>query len=124
MRVPRVRFTMLRMMVAVAIPAILMGGWKMKRERQLRLGQVAFHANLEGDFQRLLKFIEPRVAELRAKGVEGPFGAQENYRAMLDHSSRMRRKWERAAARPWEPVDPDPPQPLEVGLHPVVQKNP
>ena len=109
------RFTVRWLMAIVAVVAILMGGWRLYQKRVVRLRQVAFHSNLERKFTKHLDRIEREMVQARANGTfdDQPWG-DNRYRAMKIYFERMRRKWERAAARPWESVEPDPPQPLDI----------
>jgi hypothetical protein len=90
MRVPRIRFTVRRMMVAVAIMAVLLGlfGWMDRRAGLFRERR---------DFHRVHWSAIDEGFE-----VEAPPAAY--HRAMAE-------KYRIAAERPWLPVAPDPPEP-------------
>ncbi len=86
---PRVRFTLRRMMIAVAIVAILLGLAEMTRRRRAAFREkstaIRWSEYVEGHGKR-----RPEIAE---------------------HYRRMAEKYERAARYPWLPVAPDPPEP-------------
>jgi hypothetical protein len=107
MRLARLRFTMGRMMVAVAILAILAWGGIVGEKRRAhfrdlttkyaRLGAIssAFHGSVPDgdDFERQMKAAAARSAKL------GPYYAE------------MVRKYRNAERYPWLPVAPDAPEP-------------
>jgi hypothetical protein len=82
---------------------------KVRRDQRLRI--VAFHANLEKKFTRNLAGLERMIEAAKSQGEPGPYADLGSMRRFIDHCSRMRAKWERAAARPWSSVEADPPQP-------------
>jgi hypothetical protein len=103
MRVPRVRFTVRRMMAAVAIVAVLLGWIQMRKRweelRELYEGRCVIHAAHE--------YLERDggVDVFSGIGVVKPNAERATYHA------RMRGKYERAARYPWLTVEPDPPPP-------------
>ncbi len=134
MRLPRVRLTVRRMMVVVAVVAVALAGgltyrrWAVYRER------AAGHAHAE----QLARFLLGggiaviRGADGRVEEVNGPVAVRTSeagggltefmilptpgYDAVAlgrraAYHARLRRKYERASARPWLPVEPDPPGP-------------
>lgn len=93
MRLPRVRFTVRRMMVAVAAIAILCGAM-MLAERRVRFGRIAEHHRLN-------------ARDYTFDKEEGMYMADPgSYWHKVLHE-----KYRRAASRPWLSVEPDPPWP-------------
>jgi hypothetical protein len=97
MTLPRVRFTVRRLMVAVAVAAVVLGG-------------LAYAARLA----QLRRLYYRRATELRY--------AEQTYRhpsyrdevqdvAAANRLGQMAEKYEKAADRPWLPVAPDPAEP-------------
>jgi hypothetical protein len=89
MRLPRM--TTRRWMVAVAGVALLVGAF-------VTLQRAAY-------FMRLAAAHEHFAHHLRS--TAGPAGDQ----TAAEHNERLARRYQRAAARPWLPVEPDPPPP-------------
>ena len=126
MPLPRVRFTVRRMMIVVALVAVLLGGasavdrltrrqaafarravaWETRREIydggvwELRCGRYAGDESILGKSGSYT----PPTPETRAVLIA-------RFHALTTYCDAMKRKYERAAARPWYPVEPDPPRP-------------
>jgi hypothetical protein len=92
MRLPCVRFTVRRLMVAVAVVAVAAGGLHLWELRVLYLRTALLHEVLSSLFQ------EGHACAGRDPGRSA-------------HHQVLRIKYERAARRPWLPVEPDPPEP-------------
>jgi hypothetical protein len=139
MRVPRVRFTIRGMMVAVAVLALLIGTDTLVR----RSTHYRKMANLVGQREtssRKLQGTSERSSrwhtELAWSQVErwGPFDDDRHrasvvaqtkdwieagylrqeaaaYAAEAEWYSQLKQRYERAASHPWEPLAPDPPRP-------------
>jgi hypothetical protein len=114
MKLPRLRFTIRRLMLAVAIVGVLMGSlveWNVLRHRaSLYRKRAQDHADMETS----LRFTAEgpggtnRVDISPGPGIPSkPFPIQ----VVIDHEVRLRRKWEKAARYPWLTVEPDPPEP-------------
>jgi hypothetical protein len=88
MRLPRMMTR--RWMVAVLVASVLLGGLVMLRR--------AAH------FMRLALLHEHMAHHLRSQ--TGPSADPKG----VDHNERLARIYQRAAARPWLPVEPDPPE--------------
>jgi Tfp pilus assembly protein PilX len=113
MRLPRVRFTMRRMMVVVAVIAMVMGtvaGLQRRRESFERRAQMfarrASAAIMDEQAYRTSR---------RSNRPGSPFYYDNRttgaYSQLVEHYDALRVKYERAAARPWRFVATDPPEP-------------
>jgi hypothetical protein len=139
MRLPRVRFTIRRMMVAVAVLALLIGADQLVRRstryRKMagRFGQLETasrdrHRAVERSSQQHAERAQSWVAgwgpfnddRHRASVVaqtkdwiEAGYLSQEAavYAAEADWYSQLRQQYERGARYPWEPLAPHPPRP-------------
>jgi hypothetical protein len=125
MRLPRVRFTIRRIMIVVASVALLMGGlrllWLRSAYRKAALAHAAYE-NLARTLQRMVENegkdereleiafgmkVEPEPEPVKATRAAD---ARVN-RKTAEYHAALRQKYERAAARPWAPIAPDPPPP-------------
>ena len=98
MRLPRIRMTTRRWMVAVAIVGIVLG---VTIERHNRFRKIAdYH---QGEIMKLAR----RLAAF-AGSSDHPLIPR------LDSHESMRLKYEHAARYPWLPVEPDPPEPQRI----------
>jgi hypothetical protein len=134
MRLPRVRFTVRRLMIAVAIIAILCGvGLQIRLAIRLsRLSaeyaqRVAKFADFESTWRKSERHHRQRGEELRKlvddprQGVGGPefwrrqakgeADEAEKLKSLADFHASMKAKYQAAARRPWIDVEPDPPWP-------------
>ncbi len=148
MRVPGVRFTVRRLMVAVAVLAVALGterllirwthfrasaqrsavnhraevmGWescaKLSDEGVTSLTPTWRGDRTRGEVLHFNHFV-PRARPTDA-GQAAAFDREcaaiaAKCRAMARYHDGLRRKWERAASRPWESISPDPPPPLPL----------
>jgi hypothetical protein len=98
MRIPRVRFTVRRMMVAVAIMGVALGLYK-RREKLLALAD--YHEKGE------------KCAGLGTGGGISWINqhGEEVTETKSDWHSQLAEKYHRAASRPWLPVEADSPEP-------------
>ena len=103
MPLPRVRFTVRRLMIAVAVVAVLLGGELLRRKRADRLERLAWLAGRE---RMLLANRHDPSLEIAAGNLKHgkPMGVEE----ALQEIAKQRRRFEYAAAHPWLPVPPDP----------------
>ena len=92
---PRVRLTVRRMMVAVAIVGVGLGLLLQRRAVNLRL-EAARHAG-DGSLVSLEEVYNPTTD------------------AGMDHHQAMAEKYRQAALHPWLPVASDPPDPESAG---------
>lgn len=132
MRQPMIRFTVRRMMVVVALVAVAIGATlevkrlgRLSREYRRRAvtsareermwrreakGEVA--SELEARcLSDALRAKDQDLADLWAEQASASACEIREVGEILNHHARLRRKYERAASRPWEPVAPDPPEP-------------
>jgi hypothetical protein len=102
MRLPRVRFTVRRLMVAVAIVALCLPAWSFWARRDERYLEFAIKAMKHNTLAEAYETGRP-LGSLRERARVNPCKAA--YHATLA------RKYEYAASHPWLPVAPDPPEP-------------
>lgn len=95
---PRPRFSVRRLMLAVAIMGIVLG---VTIERRDRFRRIAAHHEAE---------VEKLVGRLPPEVVYG-HSSDDPIMRRLEWHEPMRLKYERAARYPWLPVRPDPPEP-------------
>jgi hypothetical protein len=114
MRLPRVRFTVRRMMIAVAVGSIACAAihWielrgECRREAQWHEGVLEDLETIRtnGFYPYCSRGGSP-VTHLEYNEATAPLHAR-----LVAHHDIMRRKYERAARWPWLPVEPDPPEP-------------
>jgi hypothetical protein len=116
MRLPRVRLTVRRLLVAVAVVEAAAGVEALRRRsegfRELALYHASEetlyldHARLwdEGQSAGCTEIPPDATPEEYAQGAR-------RCRLRAAYAAGLSRKYERAAARPWLPVAPDPPRP-------------
>jgi hypothetical protein len=102
MKLPRVRFTVRRMMVAVALVALCLAAWSYWDRRDERFLEFAVKAMTHTTLARDYETGRPFGSLLERAPV--------NPRKAAYHAA-LARKYERAASHPWLPVAPDPPEP-------------
>ena len=108
MTVPR--FTVRRLMLAVAIAGLLLGGFvefKVLRGRSDRYRRVAREHAEMGEMLRSLAG-QPGMSLLYCSPGPGARSVPYPIETVIDHQDRLRRKYERAARYPWLGVEPDP----------------
>lgn len=115
MRLPGVRFTVRGMMIAVAVIALVVGGgitWARQRAyKRMASAYAVRQTALEKGVGRWLARERRRKLEGLPLdcGLEGPYYRRSEKE--VQWNALLRRKYERAAARPWLPVEPDPLEP-------------
>jgi hypothetical protein len=111
MKLPCVRFTVRRLMIAVAVVAVLLGA----SDAVARLREQAFTCQLIAGIHALGEELHthPEKYEGTCMGWAAPtFQADPRLDSKLAvYHAALRRKYESAAAHPWLAVDPDPPPP-------------
>ncbi len=114
MRVPRVRFTVRRLMVVVAVVALAFGIVRLWALRQLYLQKAAEHAG----FRAYVLNSPDSIRHWEFRWTDQRMGQPASYPwpagppfvpAITKYHDDMRIKYERAARYPWLPVEPDPP---------------
>jgi hypothetical protein len=102
----RRRVTIRHIMFLVAFWAVVLGAWRHCQWNAYCVERARYHAGLEA-FHSYAVWPGPV-----STGQGGPqIGPMKQRPELAIYHSRMRRKWERAAARPWVSVEPDPPPP-------------
>jgi hypothetical protein len=102
MPVPRARFTVRRLMVAVAIIALALGVYcwtTLLRDRAARCRRLAVGYEIDEQL-----YGDPRI------GPPDPAARA----VIVRHVAGLRRKYDRAARYPWLPIERDPPDPIEA----------
>src|SRR3954469_24445016 len=99
MRVPRVRFTVRRMMVAIAVIAMLLCGAMMGKRWVGCYRRASLYAAGERQWREM-------AARDRGdpRSIAATWGPQ-----IAEDYAQLARKYRRAMWRPWSPVAPDPP---------------
>jgi hypothetical protein len=127
MRLPRVRFTVRRLMIAVAVVAILCGVGLQIRQT-IRFSRLAARYADDGLFWRRQERNHRALGEkMRTASVDPEQGSgaaefwrpyiefqaerAEKIKVLADYLAMMKVKYQAAARRPWLPVEPDPPEP-------------
>ena len=99
MRLPRPRFTVRRLIVAVAVVALIIGTIKLVEQRRLALSR-------ESLTHRYLRYIESYRWRSTSADPDAQLPPQRyRYEKIMDE------KYTYAARYPWMPVMPDPPKP-------------
>jgi hypothetical protein len=128
MRLPRVRFTMRRLMVAVILIALALAGWiELGRYRfLLRMRSVDYsitsgkHSLKEATQRRRAKEKDTQgesyldMARLSLESVQVAKDYQKEaarLRRLADQEKELANKYRLASQSPWLPVEPDPPEP-------------
>jgi hypothetical protein len=122
MRLPRVRFTVRRIMAVVAIVAIASGGVVMLKRREAYGIRAAFHARQEQVADGRLRHRSHEAARLAGLPSDASPPVPDHDRLLVAelidysrnrvvHHRRLKAKYELAARCPWLSVDPDPPSP-------------
>lgn len=101
---PRVRFTVRRMMVAVAVAALTLGVIVGLQNRHQRFRRIA-----EDHRSRMIAWEEVGRSEATRKRFD--LSGQQVSLAAHHWHLQMAENYEHAARRPWLPVAPDPPEP-------------
>jgi hypothetical protein len=113
MRIPRVRFSVRRLMIVIALVALSCWIFRLWNLRQYYLYKAANHAGFRESVLRSndsIRHWEYRWTDnRRGKRAQYPWPAGPPFvPAITKYHDDMRIKWERAARMPWLPVEPDP----------------
>ena len=114
MKIPRIRFTVRRMMVAVAVLALAFGiarlWWARQRYLEKAAGHASFRAYLLRSPENIKHWEERWTSGREGKPARYPWPAGPPFvPAIAEYHEAMRLKYERAARYPWLSVAPDPP---------------
>jgi hypothetical protein len=126
MRLPRVRFTVRRLMIAVAVVAVLIGAGISVRRSIFLSREAAACSGFESfwrdqghysrkaaeDYSRIAKMSTDSnfASELRGLARDSAEQAEHDVER-ADYFGRLKAKYEAAVRRPWLSVEPDPPNP-------------
>ncbi len=113
MKLPRIQFTVRRVMVVVALAALAFGINRYWAARQHYLEKAAMHAGFRAYVLMSpdsIRYWENRWTDQRlGKPARYPWPAKPPFvPAMLEYHDEMRLKYEQAARYPWLAVAPDP----------------
>lgn len=127
MRLPRLRYTLRTLLVLVVLVAVAFGVDGLRRRRAGFLQKSAQYARLEKSSLSMIAVSEERIADLKLRiedyGARGREDVVREANGMLSEAAwaletdrqeaayygGLRRKYERAASRPWVTLEPDPP---------------
>lgn len=105
MGLPRLRFTVRRISVVVAVIALALGGYRWGEERRQSFAILAHN-----HYKITLLSLDLAVAERLGQPPPSQEAAR-LIRAQVARSRLLAEKYEHAARYPWLPVAPDPPEP-------------
>ena len=116
MRLPRLRFSIRWMMIAVMIFALAFTAEIIRRNEKYCRGRERYHAHMAD-----LETKQSRMAEVHLRNLPN-----ETERGMFQYVARtraeraawhevLRKKWQRGVSHPWELVEMDPPTPEDYG---------
>ena len=114
MRLPRPRFTVRRLMIAIAIVAVFLGVWLWAERRRARFKALAHWHDMQVVYV-VVEYLLPdgscifEVTSLPQK-IGDPHVPPRQQR-ICTWNYQLAQKYRRAARYPWLPVEPDPPEP-------------
>jgi hypothetical protein len=111
MRFPRPRLTVRRLMIAVAVLALLTGVIAMLIQSERHRQRAVYHAKMELETRHLINFYQGDLVLQRGENRADYPAKLVLFTARNLYHSEMKRKWEDAAHHPWLSVAPDPPEP-------------
>jgi Tfp pilus assembly protein PilX len=133
MPMPRVRFTVRRMMIAVAVVAVLIGvGLQIRRA--IRFSRLSANylelAAMDAEYESILrkrernhrelaeieresadKFQQSSIVELWRRLAQEDTDRADKFKLLAEYHASMKAKYQAAARRPWLHIEPDPPRP-------------
>ena len=108
MRLFRARFTIRRMMIAVALVAMLLGLWRMWVRRAYCLQQAKWHSVQEAGFRGESDGFEWEASNMRKVGDFAEAKRLEaqstEYRHASENQARLKRAYEYVSSHPWSPL--------------------
>ncbi len=132
MGIPRVRFTIRLLMITVAVVGVFLTAARLAYFWRHYQALAAMHASKEINYVRQAQQYERKhdwcarqatIADLQSESVRGSTwerlaassgATAHDLRQLVAYESRLRSKYERAAAHPWRPVEPDPSGPERI----------
>jgi hypothetical protein len=112
MQIPRARFTVRRMMVAVAIVGVLLAVGELMRRRAVYLDRAERYQSMAKPRFGWTPPFDANEAEVRKAIAEFRATREADLnRPEVQRWLRLARKYDHAARYPWLPVAPDPPEP-------------
>ena len=116
MRVPRLRITIRSVMIIVAVAALALAAEATRRRMANLSAAYRLRALVHQNKAELAEgnAIESESAYRRGQPPDPKYAKwSEGFQRLAEFHCAMMRKYERAASRPWLPIDPDPtpPQP-------------
>jgi hypothetical protein len=127
MRLPRLRFTVRRLMIAVAIVAVLIVAGlhvetaiRFSRRASIHAGGEVFWREQEQWHREMAKKLLTSHERLKLLRVDDTWNIEhaesfnleaDKIKSWADFHASMKAKYRAAARRPWLPVEPDPPSP-------------
>jgi hypothetical protein len=116
MKLPRTRFKLWMLMMAVAMAAVAMGIVRIGNLRSAYQQRAAEYALEEQDELKILGTLERRISRLGGHedetskaSLQAHVETRANRRAWADYYGQLKRKHQMAASRPWVPVAADSP---------------
>lgn len=120
MRVPRFRFTLRALMIAVATLTVLASGEQTRRRWELYRSRYRCYGWAEEAFRdcenEVFSYcvLSPPSEEERREWKAGVSGRRAHSLRTAEYFAKLKRKYARAMLRPWEDVPPDLPPPPEL----------
>ncbi len=114
MRIPHLRFTVRRLMLAVAVLGLLFGAEIVRRRREHSLARYKYHVEQENRMRQLLGggWITEKDESGKRKIVRiGRSLERETVQRRLTYHLLMGDRYRRATRYPWLGVEPDSPEP-------------
>jgi hypothetical protein len=105
----RLRFTVRRMLITVAALSVLT--WLLVMTNRFVTLRREYEARSRRYWMANLAYDDVHEDEPGVTPTPEHIRWKAHRRAMRAYNGRLRRKYENAAARPWLPVEPDPPEP-------------
>ena len=115
MKPPRLRFALLGMLLSIAVLCVLFCAARMGKQSRDYRRLAVLYAYSEGDAWRQAVDHEPSP-ERRPYASWYEIALVEQCRRASAYYEQLSRKYEKAALRPWLPLEPDPPFPSNPEL--------
>lgn len=116
MRLPRPRFRILSLMIAVLICALALTAVVIRRNLHFYRERELYHARMAENERRQSRMAEDRLRNPTNETENGMVRYVARTRAeRAEWHEALRKKWQRGVSHPWERVDNDPPTPDNYG---------